>query len=192
MLIDALPARAAPWRNVVPMTTSHSSTSNRNLATARQRPAGWPVGSFDTYEQAQRAVDGLSDRKFRVEDLSIVGVDLMQVENVTGRLTWPRVLGAGALSGAWLGIFIGLIFALFALPGTGWIIFLWSILIGAIFGVIFAAVGYALTGGKRDFSSMTTIVAGRYDILCDPNSAPQARDLIAEMNIGAVPTGEAQ
>ena len=127
-----------------------------------------------------------------MEDLSIVGVDLMQVENVTGRLTWPRVLGAGALSGAWMGIFIGLIFALFALPGTGWIIFLWSILIGAIFGVIFAAVGYAFTGGKRDFSSMTTIVAGRYDILCDPNSAPQARDLIAEMNIGAVPTGEAQ
>ena len=79
------------------MTASHSY-SNQNSATARQRPVGWPVGSFETYEQAQRAVDGLSDREFQVEDLSIVGVDLMQVENVTGRLTWPRVLGAGALS----------------------------------------------------------------------------------------------
>lgn len=173
------------------MTASHSY-SNQNSATARQRPVGWPVGSFETYEQAQHAVDGLSDREFQVEDLSIVGVDLMQVENVTGRLTWPRVLGAGALSGAWMGIFIGLIFAIFALPGTGWSIFLWSILIGAIFGLIFAAVGHALTGGKRDFSSVTTIVAGRYDVLCDPSSAPRARDLIAEMKIGTVPTGEAQ
>ena len=45
--------------------------------------------------------------------------------------------------------------------------------------MIFAAVAYAFTGGKRDFSSATTIVAGRYDVLCEPDSAPQARDLIA-------------
>ncbi|SDL65187.1 hypothetical protein SAMN04488535_0298 [Corynebacterium mycetoides] len=164
------------------MTTSFSQANN-NPSRQRTRPTGWPVGSFTTYEDAQRAVDGLSDQEFRVEDLTIVGVDLMQVENVTGRLTWPRVLGSGALSGAWLGIFIGLIFSLFALPGAGWAIFLWSILIGAIFGLIFAAVGYAFTGGKRDFSSMTTIVAGRYDVLCAPESAPKARDLIAQMNI---------
>lgn len=171
------------------MTTSFNSSRN-NPSLNRERPAGWPVGSFHTYAEAQRAVDELSDREFRVEDLTIVGVDLMQVENVTGRLTWPRVLGGGALSGAWLGIFIGLLFALFALPGTGWSIFLWSILIGAIFGVIFAAVGYAFTGGKRDFSSMTSIVAGRYDILCDPNTAPQARDIIAQMGGAQVTSGE--
>lgn len=156
----------------------------------RKRPSGWPVGSFQTYEEAQRAVDELSDREFRVEDLTIVGVDLMQVENVTGRLTWPRVLGGGALSGIWMGVFIGLIFALFAVPGAGWSIFLWSILIGALFGVIFAAVGYAFTGGKRDFSSMTSIVAGRYDVLCEPDTAPRARDIIAQMGGAQVQSGE--
>lgn len=170
------------------MTTSFSANSN-NPAAPRPRPVGWPVGSFETYAEAQRAVDALSDREFSVEDLTIVGVDLMQVENVTGRLTWPRVLGGGALSGAWLGIFIGLIFALFAAPGFAWGIFLWSLVIGAIFGMIFAAVGYAFSGGKRDFSSMTTIVAGRYDVLCDPNTAPQARDFIAELGGGN--TGQA-
>ncbi|AWB83800.1 general stress protein [Corynebacterium liangguodongii] len=172
--------------------TSAQSNSQHNIRQdiARVRPAGWPVGSFDTYEEAQRAVDGLSDHEFSVEDLKIVGVDLMQVENVTGRLTWPRILLSGALSGAWFGLFIGLIFALFALPGTGWGIFGWSILIGAVFGLIFAAVGYALTGGKRDFASMTTIVAGRYDIICDPQSAPRARDMIAEM--GFAPAKDAQ
>lgn len=148
---------------------------------ARTVPTGWPVGSFKTYAEAQRAVDGLSDKEFPVQKLSIVGVDLMQVESITGRLTWPKVLGAGALSGVWMGVFIGLIFSLFAEPGTGWVIFFWSMLIGAIFGLIFAAMGYAFSGGNRDFSSATTIVAGRYDILCEPDAAPHARDMIATM-----------
>nr|WP_245945562.1 general stress protein [Corynebacterium senegalense] len=148
------------------------------------RPSGWPVGSFGTYEEAQRAVDGLADQAFPVQNLTIVGVDLMQVENVTGRLTWPRVLAGGAASGAWMGIFIGLLFALFAMPGEGWAVVFWSLLIGAGFGLVFAAISYALTGGKRDFSSATSIVAGRYDVLCAPETAPRARDAIAQMGFG--------
>lgn len=144
-------------------------------------PSGWPVGSFNTYSEAQAAVDGLSDRNFPVEKLTIVGVDLMQVENITGRLTWGKVLGGGALSGAWMGLFIGLIFSLFADPGSGWMIFLWSLLLGAIFGLIFAAIAYGFSGGKRDFASATSIVAGHYDVLCEPGHAPQARDLITSM-----------
>lgn len=154
-------------------------TRAMNNPAPRQVPSGWPVGNFTTYEEAQRAVDMLSDRQFPVEKLAIVGVDLMQVENVTGRLTWPKVIGAGAASGVWMGLFMGLLLTLFTEPGSGWAIFLWALLIGAIFGIIFAAMGYAFTGGKRDFTSATAIVAGRYDILCDPDVAPQARDLIA-------------
>jgi hypothetical protein len=56
-------------------------------------PKGWPIGSYPTYAEAQRAVDYLSDQQFPVQQVTIVGVDLMQVERVTGRLTWPKVLG---------------------------------------------------------------------------------------------------
>ncbi len=71
-------------------------------------PKGWPIGSYPTYAEAQRAVDYLSDQEFPVQQVTIVGVDLMQVERVTGRLTWPKVIGGGGvLSGAWLGLFIG-------------------------------------------------------------------------------------
>ncbi|MDY5784788.1 general stress protein [Corynebacterium sp.] len=170
------------------MTTPSRATSPRmDNPLARQRPTGWPVGSFDTYANAQRAVDTLADNEFPVEHLTIVGVDLMQVENVTGRLTWPRVLGGGLFSGAWMGLFIGLIFALFATPGAGWTVILTSLIIGAIFGLIFAAASYALTGGKRDFASATTIVAGRYDVLCDPATATRARDAIAQMDFDSTP-----
>ena len=150
-----------------------------------QAPSGWPVGSFTSYGDAQRAVDGLADQDFPVQDLLIVGVDLMQVESVTGRLTWPRVLAGGAASGAWMGIFIGLIFSLFGQPGQGWSVVLWSLVVGAAFGLVFAAISYALTGGKRDFASSTAIVAGRYDVLCAPESAPRARDAIAAMDFGS-------
>lgn len=145
----------------------------------RQRPSGWPVASFNTYQEAQAAVDGLSDREFPVEALTIVGVDLMQVEKVTGRLTWGRVLGGGALSGLWFGLFVGLLFAMFS-PNV-WSALFTAIIIGVIFGVVFAAIGYAMTQGKRDFSSSTTIVAGRYDVLCEASQAPRARDLISQM-----------
>lgn len=158
--------------------------SNSSVFSMQQQtpvvPSGWPVGSFDSYTEAQAAVDSLSDRQFPVEKLTIVGVDLMQVENITGRLTWGRVLGGGALSGAWFGMLVGLIFAMFEDPATGWGVFFWSIVIGALFGLIFAAIAYGFTGGKRDFASATSIVAGHYDVLCEPDAAPRARDMIAE------------
>src|SRR6202048_502655 len=72
-------------------------------------PKGWAVGSYPTYAEAQRAVDYLSDQEFPGQQVTIVGVDLMQVERVTGRLSWGKVLGGGVLSGAWLGLFIGLV-----------------------------------------------------------------------------------
>ena len=59
-------------------------------------PTGWVVGAYPTYAQAQAAVDHLADEEFPVHEVTIVGVDLMQVERVTGRLTWTKVLLGGA------------------------------------------------------------------------------------------------
>ena len=158
---------------------SDGASAARRPVNAMERPSGWPVGSFQNYQDAQAAVYGLSDREFPVEIITIVGVDRMQVERVTGRLTWGRVLSGGALSGMWFGLFVGLLFALFT-PDV-WTSLLSALVIGLLFGLVFAAIGYAFTRGRRDFSSATTIVAGRYDILCEPSSAPRARDMIAEM-----------
>jgi hypothetical protein len=54
------------------------------------RPSGLTIGTYDTYREAQRAVDYLSDEKFPVEHTTIVGNNLRQVEKITGRLTWAR------------------------------------------------------------------------------------------------------
>jgi len=146
------------------------------------------VGSFDSYADAQAAVDKLSDMDFPVKDLTIVGVDLMEVERVSGRLTWPRVLGGGAASGAWIGIFFGLLFS-FLGEGVAAPITL-GLIMGVVFGVVSAAVPYALSAGKRDFTSRTEIVAGRYDLLCEPTRATEARDVIARSGLARRPAAE--
>lgn len=147
-------------------------------------PTGWPVGSYATYEEAQRAVDHLADSDFPVRDVTIVGVDLMLVERVIGRLTWGRVLASGAASGAWFGLFVGLLLSLFsAEAGLGPI--LTGLISGVVFGVIFAAVGYGASRGRRDFTSASQMVAGRYDVLCQPRNAEKARELLAKLAMGS-------
>jgi hypothetical protein len=145
-------------------------------------PTGWPVGSYATYAEAQRAVDYLADREFPVGDVTIVGVDLMMVERVLGRLTWGRVLLSGGASGAWFGLFVGVLLSLFSPGGLGSILV--GVLSGVLFGVVFAAVGYGATRGRRDFTSASQIVAGRYDVLCQPRNAEKARELLAKLAMG--------
>ena len=81
------------------------TTASRHGAPTRRL-----VASYDSYEDAQRAVDTLSDRGFPVDRVTIVGSDLHLVEQVTGRLTVLRAALAGAATGAWIGVLIGLVF----------------------------------------------------------------------------------
>jgi hypothetical protein len=145
---------------------------------------GVQVGSYESYQQAQRAVDFLSDQKFPVENVTIVGSDLRMVERVTGRLSWGRAIGAGAASGAWFGLFVGLLLGIFATDGGDWVAsVLTGLLIGLVFGAVFGAVGYAATRGQRDFTSVSQVVASRYDVLCNPQVAEQARAELAKLSL---------
>jgi hypothetical protein len=138
------------------------------------------LGTYEKYEDAQKAVDYLSDNQFAVENCMIVGTDLRQVERVTGRLTRGRVIGAGALSGMWMGLFVGLIFALFVQNSSTWAV-LATVAFGAAFGTVWALLGYAATKGRRDFTSVSQVVATRYEVLVEHRLAEQGRALLAKM-----------
>lgn len=143
-------------------------------------PTGWPVGSYAKYEEAQRAVDHLADNEFPVADVTIVGVDLMLVERVIGRLTWGRVLLTGAASGAWLGLFVGVLLSLFSADGSFTAILI-GLAAGVVFGVVSGAITYGASRGRRDFTSASQLVAGRYDVLCQPRNAEKARDMLSRL-----------
>ena len=68
------------------------------------------IASVSNYAEAQQLVDTLADRNFPVEHVDLVGSDLHLVEHVIGRLTTARAALGGAISGAWLGLLIGLVF----------------------------------------------------------------------------------
>ncbi|WP_342665896.1 general stress protein, partial [Promicromonospora kroppenstedtii] len=146
-------------------------------------PAGDEVAAYSTYLEAQKAVDYLSDNKFPVENVTIVGTDLRMVERVTGRLTYGRVALAGALSGAWFGFFVGLLLTLFS-ASSGFQVMLAGIALGAGFGLLFSILSYAFTGGRRDFTSSSQIVAATYAILCAHEHASDARAMLVQSPSG--------
>lgn len=168
--------------------TSPFSTSGRPPAGQPRLPtppSGWPIGSYQTYEEAQRAVDYLADGDFPVADVTIVGVDLMLVERVIGRLTWGKALAAGAVPGAWFGLLIGLLLSVFSsTAGLQYAPIVVGLVAGALFGVVLSGTSYAFSKGRRDFSSASQLVAGRYDVLCLPRNAERGRDLLGKLALG--------
>jgi hypothetical protein len=157
----------------------------RNVANPLRLEFPQSLAVYDDYASAQKAVDFLSDKEFPVENCMIVGTDLKRVERITGRLTTGRVALGGLVSGVWLGLFIGLVFALFTDQGALAVI-ISTMVIGALFGVVWALVGYAATRGQRDFSSVTSVVATKYEVLVEHKVAAQARELLAQLP-GATP-----
>lgn len=142
------------------------------------------VGVYDDYLQAQQVVDYLSDQQFPVQNIALVGTDLKSVERVTGRLTRAKAATAGALSGLWIGLFVGIAFSLFSNHGQlGFLIT--TPLLGAVFMLVWSQIGFtaATRGGTRDFTSASQIIATRYEVLVEHRVAEQARQLLTTMPV---------
>lgn len=146
-----------------------------------QLPTGIPVGTYQSYAKAQEAVDYLSDQEFAVENVTIVGSDLRLVERVTGRLTRGKVIQAGAVTGALWGLFIGTFVMLFGSENANLLVPLIAVVAGAGIGALSGVLGYAATGGKRDFTSSTQVVATSYELLCKAQVAEDARNLLGRL-----------
>ncbi|HEV2776241.1 MAG TPA: general stress protein [Solirubrobacteraceae bacterium] len=140
------------------------------------------IATFEEYAGAQRAVDALSDRAFPVERVAIVGTGLRYVEQVSGRLTTGRAALGGAGQGALVGLFLGLLFGIvFTVEEAFLGVLVYSVALAVVLGAMFAAVGHAATGGRRDFSSRAQMQAERYDVQVDVEVADRATALLQEM-----------
>ncbi|WP_202919404.1 general stress protein [Saccharothrix deserti] len=131
------------------------------------------IGSYSSYADAERVVDRLSDAGFPVRHTAIVGRGLNSVEQVTGRLTVLGAAGRSALSGALIGALFGWLFGVF-----NWIAPVISGLLLALYGAIFGAIGHALTGGRRDFSSVSAMRADSYEVLVSAHVVDQALQVL--------------
>lgn len=152
-----------------------------NTATSTSRRT---VASYSTYEEAERAVDWLSDHGFAVERSAIVGTGLRSVEQVTGRMTPGRAAKAGAGQGALVGALFALLFGVFFSGPDFAELLLFALVSGALFGAGWGALfQYAASGGKRDFMSSSAIQADRYDVQVDEAAADEATRVLRDLTV---------
>jgi hypothetical protein len=161
--------------------------------TARTRmpklPQGEPVATYETYDEAQKAVVTLAEADFPVTQVSIVGNELTSVERVTGKLTSARAAAAGAASGAWLGLFLGLVTFLFSpVPNVSSVV--GAVIIGVGFGAIYGIVSYSITRRRRDFTSVMQVTATSYSVVVEPDSMHRARNVLGIGGAGTSVYGE--
>lgn len=152
----------------------------RQLNAFPEIPKGDIISTYDTYHDAQLAVDALARANFPVNKVSILGNDIRSVERVIGKLTYAKVALMGALSGAYLGLFFALILFIFQ-PDNAAIfgLFLAAVVIGAGFGMLFGVLSYSLNRNRRDFSSVMQMVASRYDVITEPELVASAREVLS-------------
>jgi uncharacterized protein YqgC (DUF456 family) len=165
--------------------------ARQTIANAARANAGRRVvATTDSYSEAERAVDYLSDRGFPVERVAIVGHDVKMVEQVVGRLNYGGAALRGAGSGAVVGALVGWIFGLF-----NWVqplvasltLAAYGLIFGAVVGAIFGLVFHALQGGRRDFAAVRVMLPSRYEVLVDEEVAAEAIRLLAQRESVFVP-----
>ncbi len=158
--------------------TSNTSKTNRRM-----------VASYPSYPEAAEAVDYLADQRFPVERLTVVASDLRYVEHITGRVDYWKAAARGAAGGAFVGAVMGFFFGLFDWVEplvSGVVLALYGLVIGFVIGGIVGLIGHAVSGGRRDFSSVPRFDANRFEVVADAEVVEQAAALLSERGEGAM------
>lgn len=151
--------------------------SPRNTPSAL--PEGEVVGQFKNYLEAVKVVEKLVENGFPARLISIIGSDLKTVETLRGKLGFGRVALSGAVTGSWIGLFLGL---LIGVTSTTEEIVLSNIsagiVIGAGVGMLLNVIRFSLTRNKRSFISAQAVVAKKYDVIVPTGQLADAKKAI--------------
>jgi hypothetical protein len=81
----------------------------------------------------------------------------------------------------WIGLIFGLLFGLFFNGAAFLGILLYGLVVGALSGALWAAASQHSQQGRRDFASVATTRADRYEVQVDAGLADTAEALLAGM-----------
>lgn len=144
---------------------------------------GDKVAEYTSYEKAQKAVSTLIAADIPAREIAIVGFGLRSIETVTGRLGYAAAARSGATNGVLLGLVFSLIFV-FGTPDAAIQLFLGVMLVGVAIGMLMSLITYTLIRRRRDFASVTQVVADRYEVRVQAGSIHGAR---AALNVASTP-----
>lgn len=150
------------------------------MATPHVLPQGETLGTYRSHDDVQATIAYLAENDFNVRALSIVGADVKIVETVMGLTSWAQAAGRGALTGAWLGMILGLFMSFFGgdqslTPGS----LLPGLVIGIGLGILWGIATRALMGRKSRVIARPQVVANQFELICEPSLANQAKGILA-------------
>ncbi|MDT3331026.1 MULTISPECIES: general stress protein [Microbacterium] len=138
---------------------------------------GATVAEYTSYEAAQKAVSTLIASDVPAPDIAIVGRGLRSVERVTGRLGYATAARSGAINGVLLGLLFAAIFVLGS-PGAVLQLFVGVMLVGIAIGMLLSIISYSILRRRRDFTSVTQVIADHYDVTVLSRSFGRATELL--------------
>lgn len=138
---------------------------------------GEKIAEHTTHQGAQKMVTQLIQAEIPAKDIAIVGRGLRSVESVTGRLGYAAAARSGAINGILLGLLFSAIFVL-GTPNAALQLFIGVMLVGIAVGMLLSIVMYTLLRRRRDYTSITQVIADQYEVTVLPRSIQRARETI--------------
>lgn len=138
---------------------------------------GETIAEYSSYEGAQKAVSSLIAADIPAKDIAIVGRGLRSVETVTGRLGYAAAARQGAINGILLGLLFSAIFVL-GTPNAAIQLFVGVMLVGIAIGMLMSIITYSVLRRRRDYTSITQLIADHYEVTVVPRSLARARQII--------------
>ncbi len=147
---------------------------------------GEKIADYPTYQGAQQAVSQLIAADIPARDIAIVGHGLRSIETVTGRLGYAAAARSGAINGILLGLLFSAIFVL-GTPNAAIQLFVGVMFVGIAIGMLLSLVTYALLRRRRDYTSVTQVIADRYEVTVLPRSIHRAREIVGHTVVPVAP-----
>jgi hypothetical protein len=168
------------------LSKREAEAEDRMQSWDEKRIAWRVVGSFPSYQQAQRAVDQLAGARFPVRRVTVVarGLRLLQHRGERPGYGWAAL--HGLLLGAPTAAILGLLAAVTVLDeplAAGLTFAAWAALAGAVSGLT-VGVGVEALRAPRRPGRPTLLLADRYDLVADGEVADQARHLLERLGHG--------
>lgn len=138
---------------------------------------GETIAEFPSYDAAQKAVSSMIAAEIPAKDIAIVGRGLRSVETVTGRLGYAAAARSGAINGILLGLLFSAIFVL-GTPNAAIQLFVGVMLVGIAIGMLMSLITYSVLRRRRDYTSITQLIADHYDVTVLPRSLGRAREVL--------------
>jgi len=138
---------------------------------------GETIAEYSSYEGAQKSVSALIAADIPAKDIAIVGRGLRSVETVTGRLGYAAAARSGAINGILLGLLFSAIFVL-GTPNAAIQLFVGVMFVGIAIGMLMSIITYSVLRRRRDYTSITQLIAEEYEVTVLPRSLQRARQIL--------------